>query len=241
MIETNCNHYTNNCKIIGGCCNKIYDCRRCHDEENDHKLSLDYKLICNKCQKQQEIHQKCDNEECGITLGSFYCEICKILDNHSDRGIYHCDKCGICRKGGQNNFFHCDSCNCCRSKNQENHKCKKDILKDNCPICLQFLDTSDGFCLFLNCSHPIHINCFKEYINHHNSQCPICKKSVLPPEIMKLQNDIYEHEISMTPMPDEYKDKKVTIYCNECQSKSETNFHIIGHKCQACGSYNTQI
>ena len=32
----------------------------------------------------------------------------------------------------------------------------------------------------------------------------------------------------------------VKIYCNDCGKNSETKFHIVGHKCQECGSYNTR-
>ena len=47
-------------------------------------------------------------------------------------------------------------------------------------------------------------------------------------------------EIANTPMPDEYKDKMVTLLCNDCNKKSDAHFHIIGMKCNICGSYNTK-
>ena len=36
-----CEHYNRNCKIIAPCCNKIFDCRLCHDNffEDDHKIN----------------------------------------------------------------------------------------------------------------------------------------------------------------------------------------------------------
>jgi RING finger/CHY zinc finger protein 1 len=41
------------------------------------------------------------------------------------------------------------------------------------------------------------------------------------------------------PMPDEYKNMKMTILCNDCNSRSEVPFHILGGKCQQCRSINT--
>ena len=40
-------------------------------------------------------------------------------------------------------------------------------------------------------------------------------------------------------MPEEYKDFKMLIMCNDCLQRSEVNFHIIGGKCKNCKSYNT--
>jgi RING finger/CHY zinc finger protein 1 len=48
-----------------------------------------------------------------------------------------------------------------------------------------------------------------------------------------------DHEVATTPMPSEYKDFKVQILCKDCHKESKVNFHVIGLKCQSCGSYNT--
>ena len=40
-------------------------------------------------------------------------------------------------------------------------------------------------------------------------------------------------------MPPEYKDVKMLMLCNDCQSMSEVPFHILGGKCGECRSYNT--
>ena len=45
--------------------------------------------------------------------------------------------------------------------------------------------------------------------------------------------------IEDTPMPEEYKNAKMTIICNECQAESCIPFHVSGGKCQKCFSYNT--
>ena len=40
-------------------------------------------------------------------------------------------------------------------------------------------------------------------------------------------------------MPDNLKDKKITILCNDCLKTSEVKYHFIGSKCLHCQSYNT--
>ena len=49
----------------------------------------------------------------------------------------------------------------------------------------------------------------------------------------------YDAQIAMTPMPEEYKNKKMVVQCNDCQVKSCVPFHIVGGKCRSCRSYNT--
>jgi len=48
-------------------------------------------------------------------------------------------------------------------------------------------------------------------------------------------------EILRTPMPEEYRLKRVKVSCNDCGQESSTPFHIVGLKCsqETCGSYNT--
>ena len=43
----------------------------------------------------------------------------------------------------------------------------------------------------------------------------------------------------MMPMPEEYKNTKMLVMCNDCLLKSRVPFHIIGGKCKKCKSYNT--
>ena len=40
-------------------------------------------------------------------------------------------------------------------------------------------------------------------------------------------------------MPEDYKDKKMVMLCNDCLEKSTVPFHIAGGKCSKCRSYNT--
>ena len=51
--------------------------------------------------------------------------------------------------------------------------------------------------------------------------------------------DNYKINIQLQPMPEEFKNVKVIICCNDCDKESETNFHFIGHECKYCNSWNT--
>lgn len=33
-----CNHYKRKCKLFAPCCDKLFTCIRCHDEEADHSV-----------------------------------------------------------------------------------------------------------------------------------------------------------------------------------------------------------
>lgn len=72
-------------------------------------------------------------------------------------------------------------------------------------------------------------------------RCPLCFKAVFDDEELKTHYDMLDEEIQNTPMPQEFKDKTVFIICNECNTKTEVEFHIFGLNCKECGSYNTAM
>jgi RING finger/CHY zinc finger protein 1 len=59
---------------------------------------------------------------------------------------------------------------------------------------------------------------------------------MVDPKLFEAEMD---QELANMPMPEDYKDVKMKMACNDCQFKSEVNFHILGGKCKKCGSYNT--
>jgi len=56
---------------------------------------------------------------------------------------------------------------------------------------------------------------------------------------MEAQFRALDRQIEAQPMPEEYADTKAFVYCNDCASKSTTNYHWLGLKCDLCDSYNT--
>ena len=225
--------YKKNCYFTLDCCPDIkWNCHRCHNEHTDltdkHKFKNEnVKIICGTCNEiQNKINNKC--QTCDIKFSEYFCELCCIFD--IDKQQYHCDGCGICRIG-KNEFVHCNKCKCCRLLN---HECKDNLLDNICPICIENLFESQINSYVLKCGHVIHATCGDSYFKT-NYKCPFCNKAVVN---MKDYFDVLDDEILNTPMPTEY-DMNVDILCNECEIKSSVKFHIIGMKCEHCGTYNT--
>jgi hypothetical protein len=157
-----CAHYNRGCKFVAPCCGNVVECRFCHDEKYDHPIDR-FKVAriqCNKCGLQQDVSNRCVDEECGLQFAEYFCEVCRLYDTHETNHYYHCDKCGICRVGSSDEVFHCDECNMCLSvKMRDNHKCRKEMFNADCCICLNDLFTSREATTALPCSHAIHISC----------------------------------------------------------------------------------
>lgn len=239
-----CNHYLRRCKIVSPCCNQIFPCRLCHDEQKfDFEIDIKLKhkldrfkikeIICNNCNKRQTPKQYCEN--CDSCFGLYFCNICNLFDD-IDKQQYHCDKCGICRINGKESSIHCDNCNICLSlSNYNGHKCidTREIL---CPICMGEIFTSTNNIMPMICGHYIHRKCFQDLIQV-SYKCPLCLQSIIDTkDLIK----IIDEEIQLTEMPEDYKNMLVRILCNDCHLESEIPYHVVGLKCGGCGSYNTR-
>ncbi|KAH7433820.1 hypothetical protein KP509_07G088000 [Ceratopteris richardii] len=245
-MEHGCPHYRRRCKIRAPCCDKVFDCRHCHNEAmakegNDlqfHEVPrhMVEEVICALCKTEQRVKQIC--EKCAVCMGEYFCEKCKFFDDDVSKGQFHCDACGICRVGGSDNFFHCERCGCCYAKSLQNgHSCVENSTQQNCPVCFEYLFDSVKDISVLRCGHTMHLQCLREMHRHSRYTCPTCSKSVCDMSKMWEQLD---REIAATPMPETYQDKKVWILCNDCGVDSEVQFHIIAQKCHHCCSYNTR-
>eukprot|EP00252_Welwitschia_mirabilis_P024078 TRINITY_DN6_c0_g1_i3.p1 TRINITY_DN6_c0_g1~~TRINITY_DN6_c0_g1_i3.p1 ORF type:complete len:167 (-),score=32.38 TRINITY_DN6_c0_g1_i3:119-619(-) len=118
-LQYGCSHYRRRCKIRAPCCDEIFDCRHCHNEAKNsvdidprqrhdiprHKVE---NVICSLCGTEQPAQQVC--VKCGVCMGKYFCDICKLFDDDISKEQYHCEGCGICRTGGSDNFFHCYKC-----------------------------------------------------------------------------------------------------------------------------------
>lgn len=230
-----CEHYLRKCQIISPCCNNIYSCRLCHDENETHKINrFDIsEVICSECNKKQKVKQYC--ESCEVCFGKYYCDICHLFDDNNKKQ-FHCYGCGFCRIGGKDNFIHCDKCNMCVPKTlYDNHKCLN-IIEYMCPICMEELFTSRIGVVQLKCGHYIHNTCLHELL-HTSYKCPMCSGSII---VVDEYNQLLDEEIEAIEMPEEYRDMMIDILCNDCHEKSNVKFHIIGLKCGECGGYNTR-
>lgn len=64
-----CAHYKRRAKFVTPCCNKLYMCRYCHDEFEEHYFNRKTvtQLICTECDTRQKVQAEC--EKCGVRFG----------------------------------------------------------------------------------------------------------------------------------------------------------------------------
>ncbi|KAK9146854.1 hypothetical protein Sjap_006757 [Stephania japonica] len=241
-----CEHYRRRCKIRAPCCNEVFPCRHCHNEaavrRNEQSFLmrlwgfLCFQVICSVCDTEQQASQICAN--CGVNMGEYFCDVCVFYDDDTTKEQFHCKECGICRIGGRENFFHCQRCGSCYSINlRDNHSCVENSMRHHCPICFEYLFDSLKDTTVLKCGHTIHLECLTEMTSRNQYSCPICSKSVFD---MSKAWKRFDEEVEATVMPDFYRHKKVWILCNDCNDTTEVLYHILGHKCIHCQSYNTR-
>lgn len=243
--KDNCEHYKRGCKILAPCCDKLFHCRLCHDEQSDHEINrFEIKKVqCKKCYYLQDVKQFC--EICNNCMGEYFCSICNFFDD-TDKGQFHCESCGICRVGGRENFYHCNRCNSCiRIEIKDSHNCIENVTKDVCPICRLDLFNSTESLSVLKCGHYMHQNCMNFMLNQKklsltSLRCPTCQKTIVDLSKHWAMMDL---EIENVPMPEEYINETRNIICNDCETEGNVKFHVLGLKCvnSNCGSYNTKI
>ncbi|KAL0220677.1 hypothetical protein RCL1_000531 [Eukaryota sp. TZLM3-RCL] len=246
-----CKHYPLGCHVLAKCCQTYFPCRLCHDEVvEDHKINR-YEtefMKCMYCLLEQPIAQFCSNSECvgnsGEGLGAYYCDVCKFHDSRKHVSVFHCDECNMCRIGPKEETFHCKGCNTCLNISlKDSHACNLSI-HGVCCICQNHLFTSTKPVTTLPCSHFIHQHCLQEIFSTSRDifsfRCPLCLKWMCEdPE--DLENSI-DQFVSKLTIPDELKSKfaeEVTVYCYQCEKKSEVSWNPSYIKCGECGSYNT--
>jgi RING finger/CHY zinc finger protein 1 len=231
-----CEHYTRGCKFIAPCCSNVVNCRLCHDAQYDHQIDrFLVKIVkCNRCGLRQDVTNKCI--ECGLIFADYFCEICRLYDTHQTNKYYHCGDCGICRVGPQEDVFHCADCNICLSiKLKDNHKCRKELFKNDCCICLNDLFTSREGAIILPCNHVIHSLCATEWLKK-NIGCPICRKTMLDELSLSKYTEFMDNLIENYKIDNP---SLIKMKCNDCGESNEIEFHPIGRKCPKCRSYNT--
>jgi zinc finger-like protein len=235
-----CEHYQRNCKVKAACCGQLVTCRFCHDKDSDHTMDRHavQEMMCMTCLQVQPVAQFCATPSCnGRRMARYYCSVCKFFDD-SGKDIYHCPFCNLCRvgQGLGIDFFHCMSCNACMSLSLSSHTCREKGLESNCPICHDFLFTSNTPVKALPCGHFMHSLCYQSYTHGHYT-CPICSKSLGD---MAVYFGMLDALLETEELPEEYKDQKQGILCNDCEQKGSASFHFVYHKCSHCGSYNTR-
>jgi RING finger and CHY zinc finger domain-containing protein 1 len=231
-----CEHYVRRCSLVAPCCNKVYVCRHCHNDAETHEMDRHAvkEVVCNECNQRQPVGQTCNNESCRTMFAAYFCAVCNFFDNRIERNYYHCDKCGICRVKGENEFVHCDTCRTCVSA--LNHKCKEEQFHADCPICMENMFYSTKPSNVIPCGHTMHVHCMHECFQRNQTSCPLCRKTMLSPEMWATHNGMMDELIQRFPIQEELV---FSILCNDCGFNSDAQFHPYGMKCGSCGGYNT--
>ncbi|XP_037077494.1 RING finger and CHY zinc finger domain-containing protein 1-like [Pollicipes pollicipes] len=231
-----CKHYQRKARLVAPCCDKVYVCRLCHDENEDHQMKrhMVEEVVCASCDHRQPVSNSC--AQCKTVFGKYYCSECRLYDD-TEKQQYHCNDCGICRCGGRDNYFHCDRCDLCVPKSLENsHKCLEKGGHMDCGVCLEDIHSSRSGSRSLPCGHMLHTPCQEDLLAHGISTCPKCNASVCNMDLIWRRMD---KQIKRCAMPPELRHCFVDVLCRDCHRRGETLFHHIGLKCTDCGSYNT--
>lgn len=175
-----CKHYQRSCKIVASCCQRLYMCRLCHDERENHAMdrTLTKDMLCLYCKRTGPLGQYCSYENCKKQMAKYYCSICRLFDDDETRSKYHCHSCNICRMGQGlgTDYFHCMICNTCLDIRYENdHKCVENCAKGQCPVCRHELFESVRAVKYLGCGHLMHTDCYNVY-TQNSLKCPVCAK-----------------------------------------------------------------
>jgi hypothetical protein len=127
-------------------------------------------------------------------------------------------------------------CNVCITiARATSHRCHPDAMDNDCPICGEYLFTSSTAVVSMPCGHYLHKDCYNLYMETAY-KCPICKKSAVS---MDLQWGKLTQAIESQPMPEQFKNTRAIIQCNDCSAKSSVKYHWLGNQCGTCESYNT--
>lgn len=183
-IKNSCQHYVRRCFIRAPCCQNIYACRQCHD--NDTKKKCKNKLdryniksiVCGDCYEEQSPSKKCCF--CHVVFAEYFCKICNLWTSSKERSkVWHCSKCGFCRIGNRRDFYHCDECEGCYPVVlKETHKCSVKAIHNSCPICLESLfDSTNAVTILEKCGHAIHAHCLASHQRggyNTRNKCPLC-------------------------------------------------------------------
>ncbi|KCZ79792.1 hypothetical protein H312_02819 [Anncaliia algerae PRA339] len=229
-----CQHYKRNCLVVCNTCTRTYPCVQCHDKNESHKLigKNITDILCLVCGVTQKKSNKCIN--CNSLIAEYYCDICSFWSENLD--AFHCDSCGVCRKGNRNDFIHCDKCSVC-IENRE-HKHISSGVKNNCPICAEYLLYSNRTVILLRCGHSLHKECHDTNLTN-SIHCPICFKLV--GDDKKIRDKI---EMMINANINENHKLEIQfcqIKCFECGEVCSKKIFMLFNQCNNCGSYNTKL
>ncbi|KAH0992880.1 hypothetical protein GBA52_004363 [Prunus armeniaca] len=224
-----CKHYRRRCQIRAPCCNEIYPCRHCHNEATSmlsnpfdrHELvRYDVKqVVCSVCDTEQPVARVCTN--CGVSMGEYFCEICKFYDDDVSllpsqielpliKGNFIVMIVGSAELAVVRNSITARSVGLAIQLVYAIITC---VWRTPCGTTAPFVMSSFFDSLkdttVMKCGHTMHCECYNEMMKRDKYCCPICSKSVI--DMSRTWRRIDE-EIEATAMPEDYRYKKVLTF-----------------------------
>lgn len=246
VIDSECVHYQRLCLVE--CpfltCKKFTKCRICHDSMvTDHQFDRFSvrNVMCINCREIQDVGYEC--KKCNTVFAKYYCDVCHLFENSTEKEIFHCKDCGICRVGKVDAYLHCVNCNLCINKElYNNHKCFANTWND-CPVCMEELKKSIKQLFLLPCGHGMHVECLKTLLSN-DYRCPLCKKSIgdMSTAWDKMTNDLNQMRgnIQIDLITSAGEPIKKTCMCNDCGKMFEVNRNVFNmYSCPDCKSFNS--
>eukprot|EP01053_Blabericola_migrator_P005007 Blabericola_migrator_1__5006@NODE_25_length_21156_cov_56_925364_g22_i0_p10_GENE_NODE_25_length_21156_cov_56_925364_g22_i0NODE_25_length_21156_cov_56_925364_g22_i0_p10_ORF_typecomplete_len144_score5_78zfCHY/PF05495_12/1_6e20zfCHY/PF05495_12/4_4e02_NODE_25_length_21156_cov_56_925364_g22_i02057221003 len=129
--KSGCEHYTRHCALVAPCCNKIYSCHICHDEQELIETTTAHTLdrtkvkevVCLECNQRQAMSATCTS--CNTIFAQYYCSECALYDELGPvKQTRHCTECGTCRNYRMiPDAHHCDICQGCHGPRTSGQCC----------------------------------------------------------------------------------------------------------------------
>lgn len=110
-----CEHFNRKCKLRAPCCNKLFWCHHCHNNDPNkwHKMVLKYvtQVVFMVCNMEQQVDKICGN--CEVKMWEYFCGIWNLFGDDPSRHKFHCYKSGICKRSAREEKYHFHKCGCC--------------------------------------------------------------------------------------------------------------------------------
>lgn len=191
-------------------------------------------MMCVLCGTTQPKSQYC--MKCSSNISNYFCAFCGLWSDNVN--IFHCKKCSSCKVGKSEDYEHCDKCEACIEKSRKNHNHVSGGIKNNCPICAEYMFNSNKQAILLRCGHALHEECY--FANIENSiHCPICFKLVGDDSDIREMINIIIKENKGERI--KAKDQKCEVSCFECGNSELADVFELFNECACCGSFNTKL
>lgn len=228
-----------------------FSCVQCHEQ-----FSKNYCSICQLWTMKDTFHcNECGLCRVGKKENTFHCDKCKVCFSTLG-GPHQCPNisfegamCVVCNEAIFNNQNQSFPLECGHFIHRPCFDKYIEFNNYNCPHCKKSMcDMKESW---NNIRHMIQSNPLpKDFIQHREND--IVPSIFGKFQFVKIENEMYygnfiDWKLRNGQYATGILNKKsitptvfVSIYCNDCNKKSDTLYHVFGLECKNCGSFNTQ-